>query len=88
MRLAHICRKRVEGREIGANWVVWILRKQGGVNVLGADCTAVRNQKAMTCPPAVRRRSAGQIPMLKGIRINWHNGSKRLVGIHIAKRTA
>jgi hypothetical protein len=36
MHLAHICRKRVEGREIGANWVVWILRKQGGVNVLGA----------------------------------------------------
>jgi hypothetical protein len=34
MRLVHICRKYVEGREIGANWVVWILHKQGGVNVI------------------------------------------------------
>jgi hypothetical protein len=34
MRLAHICRKRVEGREIGANWVVRILRNQGGANVI------------------------------------------------------
>jgi hypothetical protein len=34
MRLVHICWKCVEGREIGANWVVWILHKQGGVNVI------------------------------------------------------
>jgi hypothetical protein len=55
------------------------------------DCTAVRNQKQCY----VRRSAAGDPPVkvqclraYKGTRINWHNASKRWVGIHIAKRTA
>jgi hypothetical protein len=39
MRLAHTVPERVEGREIGANWVVRILRNQGGANVI-FDCWA------------------------------------------------